>query len=174
MLLGLLPMPIDDQHPDTAALRLANHILGGGGSSRLWTRIREKEGLSYGVGSGLNLESKDPASSWFLYAIFAPQNRDKVEAALREEVARALKDGFSASELSEAKQALANRIRLGLAQDPVVADKLSLQERLGRKFEREQALADAIQQQTLEQVNAALRRHFKLDAFQLVFAGDFK
>ena len=174
MMLGIQSLPLDDSTPDLAALQLANHILGGGGSSRLWTRIREKEGLSYGTGTGVNLGAEDPSGAWFVYAIFAPQNREKVEAAFREEVARALKEGFSAKELDEAKQALLNQRRLSLAQDGAVAGMLSSQQRLNRSFEREQKLNEALQKQTLEQVNAALRKHFKLDAFQLVFAGDFK
>ncbi|HLO93302.1 MAG TPA: pitrilysin family protein, partial [Burkholderiaceae bacterium] len=174
MMLGIQSLPLDDTTPDYAALQLANHILGGGGSSRLWTRIREKEGLSYGTGTGVNLGAEDPSGAWYVYAIFAPQNREKVETALREEVARALKDGFSAKELDEAKQALLNQRRLGLAQDGAVAGMLSSQQRLDRSFAREQQLDEALQKQTLEQVNTALRKHFKLEAFQLVFAGDFK
>ncbi|MDT9000000.1 pitrilysin family protein [Paucibacter sp. APW11] len=174
MLLGALPMPISDEHPDRPALLLANHMLGGGGSSRLWMRIREKEGLSYGVGTGLNLGSQDPASAWVVYAIFAPQNRAKVEAALREEVARALTEGFSAKELAEAKQALLAQRRLNRAEDAGLSARVAGQLLLDRRFGREQLLDDALQQASLEQVNAALRKHFKLDGFQLFFAGDFK
>ncbi|MCH7345680.1 insulinase family protein [Pelomonas sp. CA6] len=174
MMMGLQPLAFTDDHPDRAALLVANHILGGGGSSRLWTRIREKDGLSYTTGTGLNLNPEDPASVWVAYAIFAPQNRAKVEAALREEVARALKDGFSAKELDEAKQALVNERRLALAQDGTLATALVFNLRLNRKFARTQQLIDAIQGLSLEQVNAALRQNFRLDRFQLVFAGDFK
>ena len=45
-------LPIDD--PDYFAAFVANHILGGGGfSSRLMEEIREKRGLTYGVGTTL-------------------------------------------------------------------------------------------------------------------------
>ncbi|WDA13352.1 M16 family metallopeptidase [Paracoccus marcusii] len=45
-------IPIDD--PDYFAAFVANHILGGGGfSSRLMEEIREKRGLTYGVGTAL-------------------------------------------------------------------------------------------------------------------------
>ena len=46
-------MPIRDDHPDYPALLIGNDIFGGGGalSSRLGDRVRQKEGLSYGVGS---------------------------------------------------------------------------------------------------------------------------
>lgn len=174
-LIGVLALPLTDAElPASAALQLANHILGGGGSSRLWTRIREQDGLSYGVGSHVQLNPKDPSSSWSLYAIFAPQNRAKVEAALRAEVARALNDGFSAREVAEAKAALLNQRRLALAQDDQLAGLLASQLELGRRMERVQQLDAAIAATSVADVNAALRRHFKLDGFQLVFAGDFK
>ena len=49
-----------DDNPDYPALVLGNYMLGGGFlNSRLATRIRQKEGLSYGVGSGLNVSSLD-------------------------------------------------------------------------------------------------------------------
>ncbi len=174
MLFGLLPMPIKDDHPDNAALKLANHLLGGGMSSRLWLRIREKEGLSYGVGTGVNLHPQDADSSWYLYAIFAPQNRAKVEAALREEVARALAQGFSAEEVADGRQALLSETRLQLAQDAALAGMLARDLQLDRRMARRQQLLDQVAQLTPEAVNAALRAHFKLENFQLVFAGDFK
>jgi predicted Zn-dependent peptidase len=43
-----------DDDPDYAALVMGNYIIGGGFlNSRLATRIRQKEGISYGVGSWL-------------------------------------------------------------------------------------------------------------------------
>ncbi len=174
MLIGVQPLALKDDHPDYPALVLANHILGSGGSSRLWTRIREREGLSYGTGTGFDLSSEDAYGAWSVYAIFAPQNREKIEAALRDEVAKALKDGFTAKELEEAKTALLSKRRLSLAQDGAVAGMLVRQSRLGRTFERERQLDQAIQKAELQQVNEVLRRYFKLEAFQMVYAGDFK
>ena len=94
---GVLALPISDRHPDYAALSLANYIFGLGGNSRLWTRIRETEGLSYDVCSLLRWSSTDDNTPWTVNAIFAPGNQPKVEAALKEELARSLKDGFTRS-----------------------------------------------------------------------------
>ncbi|MFG6448742.1 M16 family metallopeptidase [Roseateles sp. BYS180W] len=174
MLLGALELPVTDDEADVPALLLANHIFGSGGASRLWVRIREKDGLSYGVGSQLSLNPRDKASALMLYAIFAPQNRAKVEAALREETARALKDGFTAEELAQAKQALLSQRKLSLAQDTGVAARWTSNLQLQRRFERDQRISDAIEKQSLEQVNAALRKYLSLDKAQLFFAGDFK
>lgn len=49
--LGRIALPI--QHPDYLALKLANQVLGGGASSRLFLNLREQKGLTYGIYSGV-------------------------------------------------------------------------------------------------------------------------
>ena len=168
------PVPINDTHADYAALLMANHLLGGDASSRLWARIREKDGLSYDVRSGVSWNPFEPHSRWMASAIFAPQNRPKVEAALQEEVARALQDGFTAAELASGKTALLNQRRLGRAQDPAVAGSLGSNLYLQRSFALHQQNDDRIAALTVEQVNDALRRYIDPASWAVFWAGDFK
>jgi zinc protease len=169
-----LPVPLMDTDPDYPALMVANHLLGGGSNSRLWKRIREKEGLSYGVSSHVNWNPDEPNSSWHAEAIFAPQNRAKVEAAFKEELARARKDGFTATELAEAQRGLISARRLSRAQDARLAAGLATNLRLDRNFAVSQKVDDAIAATTLEQVNAALRKYLRTDQLVYAFGGDFK
>ena len=168
-----LAVPLTDADADYAALSMANYLLGGGGSSRLWKRIRETEGLSYGVGSGISWNQQEPNSDWEANAIFAPQNRAKVEAAFRDEVARALKDGFTAQELEEGQRGLLNFRRLARAQDASVTAALVNNLYLGRTFAISAQVDARIAALTLDQVNAALRKYIRPDSFVSVFAGDF-
>ena len=97
-------LKLRDDDPDYPALVLGNYMLGGGFlNSRLAVRIRQKDGLSYGVGSQLQASPLDPSGSFTTFAIYAPQNEAKLEAAFKEEIARMLKDGFEAKEITEAK-----------------------------------------------------------------------
>ena len=169
-----LPVALADTDADYPALSLANHMLGSGGSSRLWTRIRETEGLSYSVYSHIAWNNFEPNSSWLAGAIFAPQNRSKVETALREELARALKDGFSAKELEAARNGLLSFRRLSRAQDDVLASALASNLYLGRTFEISARVDAALAAATPEQVNAVLRKYLKPEHIDMVFAGDFK
>jgi zinc protease len=91
-----------DDDPDYPALYVADYLVGGGAGfdSRLGARIRQKEGISYGVGSDLSVGPLDRAGAWSAYAIAAPANMARVEAAFREEIARALKDGFTEAEVA--------------------------------------------------------------------------
>ena len=88
--------------PDYPALLLANYLLGDSPTSRLWERLRQKEGLSYGAGSFLRVNSFEPNSSLGVYAIFAPQNLDKVRAGLRRgNAARRCENGFTDAEVTQ-------------------------------------------------------------------------
>jgi zinc protease len=169
-----LPLPLSDNDADYPALSMANYLLGSGGSSRLWKRIRESDGLSYSVGSHIAWNNFEPSSTWQASAIFAPQNRAKVEAALREEIARALKDGFNAQELDAGRSGLLNFRRLSRAQDDVLASQLASNLYLGRTFEVSAKVDAALAALTPEQVNAALRKYLRPEAIDLVTAGDFK
>jgi zinc protease len=169
-----LGVPLQDTDADYPPLMMANYLLGSGGSSRLWKRIRESEGLSYDVRSRVSWNNQEPHSEWRASAIFAPQNQPKVEAAFKDEVARALKDGFTAQELAEGQRGLLAFRRLSRAQDGNLAGALASNEELGRSFAVSARVDDALSKLTLEQVNAALRTHVKPDAFVSGFAGDFK
>ena len=169
-----LPLPLSDKDADYAALTMANYLLGSGGSSRLWKRIREVEGLSYDVRSSIGWSNFEANSQWTASAIFAPQNQPKVEAAFREELARALKDGFTAQELAEGQRGLLSFRRLSRAQDATVAGALAGNLYVGRTFARAAEVDAQLQALTLEQVNTALRRHLKPENFVYGFAGDFK
>ena len=167
-------LALSDNDADYPALMMANHLLGGGGSSRLWKRIRELEGLSYDVGSRISWGSIERHSEWHANAIFAPQNRAKVEAAFREELARALKDGFTAQELAEGQRGLLSYRRLSRAQDGTVAASLSSNLYLERTFALSAKVDAALSALTLAQVNAALRQYLAPERLVFIFAGDFK
>ncbi len=167
-------LPLNDKDADFPALMMADFLLGGGGSARLWKRIREREGLSYGVGTSVDWSSFEPNSRWQAYAIFAPQNRAKVEAAFNEEISAALKSGFTPQELREGISSLLNFRQLNRSQDANLASTLRENQYLGITFAREAAVDAAIRKLTLEQVNAALRKYLKPGDFAAAYAGDFK
>lgn len=169
-----LTLPLSDRDADYAALMLANHLLGGGGDSRLWRRIREQDGLSYSVHSGIQWSQLEPNSTWSATAIFAPQNRDKVETAFREEIARALQHGFTRSEFESGRKGLLSFRRLGRAQDARLAAAWASNLYLERDFSVSARVDAQLQALTLDQVNAALKRYLKPDGFVMGVAGDFK
>jgi len=169
-----LPLPLKELDPDQAPLMVANFAFGSGGNSRLWKRIREGEGLSYDVRSSLAWNAEDANTGWHASAIFAPQNRAKVEAAFKEEAEKSIKTGFTADEIAQAKSGLLNYRRLSRAQDGNLAGGLANNDYLGRNFTVAQKLDDAIAAVTPEQAAAAWRKYIDPQRFVSAVAGDFK
>jgi len=168
-----LAFALDDRDPDYPAMMLANYVLGGSGNSRLWNRIRQKEGLSYGIGSSLRASSFEPSSAMTVNAIFAPENLEKLRGGIRDELARATGEGFSEQEIAEGKRALLEQRKLARSQDPGLAQGLVEQAYVGRTFAYSAQVDAAIAALTPAQVNAALRKYVRPEAFASFYAGDF-
>jgi zinc protease len=169
-----LRLPVAESDADYAALMMANYLMGNGGNSRLWKRIRETDGLSYDVRSQISWNQHEPHSLWTASAIFAPSARAKVEAAFKEEIQRALKDGFTAEELRSGQSGLLNFRRLSRAQDENLAGAWVNNLYMKRNFSRSAEVDRALSALTVDQVNAALRKYIKPDGFVMGFGGDFK
>jgi len=161
-----------------AAMMVANHVFGGGAlKSRLGDRVRQKEGLSYGIASGIRAddsrEGTDDAGSFSIQAIAAPSNMAKVEAAVREELQKLVAEGITAEELKDAKSGILTQRQQGRANDGSVAGMLTDQAYFGRTMEFTAALDAKFQALTLDEVNAAIRKHLRPADLSVFLAGDF-
>jgi len=149
-------------------------MLGGGFlNSRLAVRIRQKEGLSYGVGSQLQASPLDKNGIFVTFAIYAPQNVAKLEAAFKEEIARMLKDGFTDDEVKAAKSGWLQSRQVSRAEDRELAGRLSTYLYLNRTLGWDAELENKVSALTPEQIVAALRRHIDPAKITIVKAGDF-
>ena len=163
-----------DTDPDYPAFLMANQILGGGAlKSRLADRLRQKEGFSYGAGSMTNVGSQDPVAIWQAYALLAPENATKLEAAFDDEIQKALKDGFTAEELEFARTTWLQGEKTDRQEDRAIARWLGRSLNLGRSVRFEAEIEGKVQALKLEEVNAALRKHLRPESFVVVKAGDF-
>ena len=173
MLAGM-NLPIRDDNPDYPALVMGNYLLGGGFlNSRLAVRIRQKEGISYGVGSGLSASALDEAGVFQTYAIFAPENAERLEAAFREEVERVLKDGFTVQEVQEGLAGWLQSRTVSRAQDQSLVNQLGTATFVGRTLTFERELEAKVALLTPAAVNAAFRKYIDPSRMTVVKAGDF-
>jgi zinc protease len=163
-----------DDDPDAAALLVGNYIFGGGSglSNRLIDRVRQRDGLSYGAGSGLNLSSVDRASSFGIGAIGAPQSMAKIEAAIRDELARAAREGFTQKELDDARNGILQERLLGRSEDGTLAGAWVGNLYLDRSFVFSKQIEDRIRALTVADLNAAWRKHIDPDRLTVSIAGD--
>lgn len=167
-------LELRDTDPDYAALLLAGEMIGGGVlNSRLSRRIRDEEGLSYVVQAFISGHPVDAAGQFIAVAIFAPENVDKVEAALIEELEKVLSDGFTQEELDGARQGWLEGRQLGRSQDGNLARGLSQNLYFDRTFQFDADLEERVRSATLEEVNQAIRDRLDLSKLTIVKAGDF-
>ncbi|MCA3003467.1 MAG: M16 family metallopeptidase [Burkholderiales bacterium] len=174
MFLARININMQDTDPDYPALLIANYIMGQSGfDSRLTSRIRVKDGLSYGAGSRLNVGSTDRGASWSGFAISAPQNTEKVELAFKDEVNKAIKDGFTLVEVVAAKSGVLQQRLQSRAQDGSLAGGLASNAYLGRTYAFSAALEAKIEALKAEDVSAAFRKHIDPAKITFIKAGDF-
>ena len=170
-----LAFPLNDDSPDEVALEIGNFILGGGAlSSRLGDRIRQKEGLSYGVTSSVSVPARGDDARFTINAITNPANIDAVETAALEELKRFLQSGPSEQELSDAKTAWLEARKTGRSSDGTIAGQLAANLDLGRTFARVAEDEKRVESLTPQQVQDAFRRHIDPDKLIIIRAGDFK
>ena len=170
-----LTIPLRDDEPDYPALLLGNYILGSGTlASRLGVRIRQQEGLSYGVSSSFVASSLDQRASLSVTAICNPQNMPRLEKCVREEFDRLLRDGITADELAKARRGYLDALKVARSSDPAIAGTLTSLRYLGRTMDWQAGLEQKIEALTAEQVGAALRRHVDPAKLIVVTAGDFE
>jgi zinc protease len=170
-----LVFPMRDDDADAAALEVANFLLGGGSlSSRLGNRVRQKEGLSYGVGSQFEADSLDPSARLLLFAICNPANVERVDTAILEEVTKLRDAGVSAAELDEGRKAYLAQLRQRRSSDAQLLELLAEELFSGRGLTRHAELEKRVAALTAEEVGSAFRRHVDPKDLVIVRAGDFK
>jgi zinc protease len=163
-----------DDDPDFPAMILGNYLLGGNSAARLSARVREKEGLSYGTYASFSASQLDESALFGVSSIYAPQNKAKVEKAVREEIERVLRDGFTDEEVAAAKSGFLQARRAARIQDRNLIGRLSLYLFVNRTFAWDIDFEKKIAALTPAQVRDAMRRHLDLSRVAVVKVGDFK
>ncbi len=176
MLLGGINLNISRKHPDYPAVVMANELLGGGAflSSRIPQRLRENEGMSYGAGSFMNVDYKYNTGNWGVYAMFNPLYKGRLDSALRQEVDKAIKGGFTQDELSKSITSWMeqNKSSLGVNENLAGIIRSFLQN--DRDLIQYTEFENKIKALNTEAVNAALRKYFDKAKLVMVYGGDFE
>ncbi len=156
---------------DRLALNMATSVLGSGFfSARLLDTIRNKEGLTYGIGAQLTNDTYTDGA-WAIRATFAPDLLDKGLASTTRELTRFAERGVTAEELANFKITLSGTYKVQLATSGGVASTLLNALQRGLTPEWVDEYPSRLQALTLEQVNAAIKNHLAPERMITVFAG---
>lgn len=157
---------------DFYPLYIANYILGGSGlNSRLNLSAREKEGLTYGIYTGLSI----PDKSALIVGGFSstPQNFARVAEIFSREWQKMGQEGVSAQELKEAQDYLIASYNLRFADITAISDMLVYMQKTGLGIDFLQKRNDYVAAVTAEQVNQAAARYFTPENLRMINLGKF-
>ncbi len=169
-----ITMQLRDSDPDYPALALGNYLLGEGMNSRLFARVRGKEGLSYGVGSQVVVPAMGNMALFVAYAICAPENAPKVEAAFKDELSQVLDKGYSDAEIAAAKKSWREARQVSRANDSELSSQLASHVYNNRNMAFDAQLEQKVQALTADQIRVVMKKY--LDPAKMTYgrAGDFK
>ena len=176
--IGLLTLEATETDEDNAALQVAGTIFGGGFlNSRVATRLRQQDGVSYGAGAQVSIDSDpdDKNSSLIIYAIYAPMNAEKVQIGFKEELDRFIADGITQEELNSAVNGWVQGKTVSRAKDNELSSLINNNLYFDRDMSYHAALESQVSSLTVEKVNAVIKKYFKaLEQWTVVNGGDFK
>jgi zinc protease len=166
--------PLRRDAGDYYAATLANGALGESTlSSRLGLQVRDREGLTYGIGSRFRAASL-AAGPWYIAVSVNPGNVEKAIASALAVLRDYVANGMTAGELADEKSSAIGSFKVSLSTNAGLADALWNAEffRLGTNYL--DRFPELIQAVTLDEANAAIRKYFRPDHLTVIIAGDYE
>lgn len=161
------PRRTDDDYPAAVVM---NHILGGGGfGSRLTDVIREKNGLTYGIYSGLS--QYDHVALFNIDTSTKNETVDRMIALTRAEIVKMRDQGITDDDLVRAKGYLLGSMPTALTSTDRIADillSLQMDHRPINDLDTYRAKINAL---TVDDVNKAAKKWLNPDGFMTVLVG---
>jgi zinc protease len=166
-----LPIGIDRDHEDYYPLRVGTYILGGNFSSRLMQTVRDEQGLTYGIQSGVGGVDNGNDGYWAIWATFAPQLVDKGHNAAIEQLEKWLENGVTKAELDAKKSTITGSYKVGLATTRGLAGQILTNADRGRPNSYLDKFPELINALTVDQINNAIQKYIDMDKMVFIAAG---
>lgn len=174
-MVGAISFRMDQKSPDYPAMVMANEMLGEGGflTSRIPTRLREKEGISYGAGSFQEIRYDNDIAQWYVYAFFNPTLREKVDSVVKEEINKAINDGFTDEELENSMKGWLTQRNTALGMDGFLTGFINSALYNNSSLDDFTELEAKVKSLSVGKVNEVIRKYLKSSGLTLIYAGDF-
>jgi zinc protease len=170
----VLAAPAALTRPDPAYLAavLANSALGQSSlTSRLGVRVRDTEGLTYGIHSSFH--ATHLAGPFVVTVTVKPESRDAAVASTLDEIQRFVREGLSAKELADEKSSRIGKFKVDLASNAGIAQAIDTALYYGLGLGYLDDFDGRVNAVTKEQADAAFAALVQPEAFTIVSAGTF-
>lgn len=149
---------------------IGNYTLGAGFAGRLMQTVRDEDGLTYNISSGLggNIQT---GGYWFVNASFNPELFQKGLDATMVQVDKWVKNGITATELENKKTNLIGSFKVGMSTTNGMARTILGFIERGLEPNYIEQYPNDIQKATLQQVNDAIKKYIQLDKMIIIKAG---
>lgn len=173
---AIINIKMNQTNPEYPALLMANEMLGGGGfmTARIPTRLREKEGISYGAGSFLNIPYDNEAGGLGVYAFFNPTKKSEVDTSIKDEISKMIKGGFTADELKTSITSWENGRNTTLGNDNFIANYITSKMENKVDISDFDQLAAKVKALNVNQINEVAKKYLTPDKMMMFYAGDFE
>lgn len=166
------PGNLERLDPDYLPCVIANSALGQSSlTSRLGVRVRDTEGLTYGIHSGFG--ATHLAGPFTVGLTVKPESRDAAVTATLEEIRRFLADGMTGKELADEKSSHAGHYKVDLGSNGGIAHAVDAVVYYGLGVEYLDRYPSLIAAVTKEEADAAFARRVDPEKFTIVSAGTF-
>ena len=164
-------VPLRRSDPDFMPLFVGNYILGGNFSARLMSKVRDEMGLTYGIHARLSGITAEYEGHWVVGVTLSQENVEKGIVATLDEVRRFVDEGPTADELRDKQTTITGSFKVSLATTGKLAAMVHRHAIQGFGVAYLERFPREVEAVTLDQIRAAVARHFRPEAFQTALAG---
>jgi zinc protease len=172
LLVAAHDLAMKDDNPDFAAWLIVGQLLGGDAGSRLWMRLREKEGVSYGAWAWTEANPFDESGGVVAGAIVAPANLAKAKASMLEEINKLTNGKITPEELQRTRDSWTKSQDTSLSDDGAVVGMLRNQLYRGRTTEWTKALRAKVSGLAPADVERVAKKYLEPKKLVIIDAGD--
>lgn len=154
------------------SLLAVNNLFGGGMSSRLFQKIREKKGLVYSIYSYPSAYKN--AGLFTIYAGMNPENLNEVASLINDEIKLLIKSGIKKEDLKKSKEQLKGNYILGLESTSSRMNSIGKSELMLGYINTQEEILDKIDAISMERVNEIIEKVFDLEHMGISIVGNIK
>lgn len=168
--LQLGTLGIERTSPDYFAVLLADKVLGGGPSGRLFLNLREDKGYTYGAYSGF--ASAKYRGAWFSSAEVRTEVTEGAMKEFKNELTRLIGEKVPAEELENAKRSIIGGFALSLEQPQSLLQNIITQKLYNLPADYWDTYPQKVSAITAEDVQRVAQKYIDMKHLQVVAVGD--
>ena len=162
---------VTDDNPIYLELMMGIYILGGNFSARLMQTVRDQQGLTYGIGSGISGCSYGINGYWYTWGTFAPDIIDKGIKSTEHQIENWFENGITDKELEAKKTTINGLFNVSLDTTSGLVDKVLTNAEKRRDISYLDEYQDLIKGLEKNKINDSIQSNIDTNLLSVTIAG---